>query len=61
MWKLLMNFIIPKKPKQIEEIKSIPFTCAGCGGETRQSVINDYQLTICSDKCLDVVEMQCAE
>jgi len=43
------------------EISLQPFICAGCGMDTRQSIINDYSLNICSESCLEVIEMQCVE
>ena len=42
-----------KKAQQVQ-----PYICAGCGCETRQSVISEYELVICSDDCKAVVEMQ---
>ena len=58
MWKLLKRIFDKKTHFNIEVQPSI---CAGCGMDTRQSIINDYSLDICSTECLDVVEMQCAE
>lgn len=61
-WNKLMRALYPKdRSKVFKKTELQPYICAGCGKNTHHSVINYFNLHICSEECLDVIKMQLIE